>query len=441
MGNIEPTETNNNINDITGNAVDCVVTSETNKANNVESNTDYVSRIQESDKIHTEISTDSSEDAMNKNTSNANNIEPIMKPHPNGIPKPKPTRVWFQDKIRFYSSLHAHGKRGKRVEYDNSEVAVVLAMTTRFVLDLEDYRYKYKTTFVSIVNSHIKEFSLIETDMMDKRLRSMCNATRTKYRNKGRQKSGAIKKQQCLLSITKITIFKSEVLNASEVNFQDFICDPLPASPAVGVSGDPKCRFQDPVAFTPWTRKRNYNHSKRIALALHMTNRFIMDMHACHIDTGNSYTSILNPHIKSFDLIETRRLESQLKSLCVGPKLSLSLKGKRKRAKDPLVMRKMWVLKSEIRNFSGLKFGNMGYSPDSAPVPNRKSDEAKSELSDIVQPIVCVQISSNTSPQRTFDEILSSPFTKEDSSVHPDTSSSPQGTQDSGMNVNSLKQG
>ncbi len=431
MENIEPIENDSNLNDSVA----------TNEECNVESNTDYM--IHESDNIHAEMTTESSENPTikEKPASNAIDIEPMMKSHPNGLPKPKSTRAWFQDKIRFYSSLHAHGKRGKKGTYDNSEVAVVLAMTTRFVLDLEDYRYKYKTTFVSIVNSHIKGFSLMETDAVDKRLRSMCNATRLKYRNKGRLKSGAIKKQQCLLSTTKITIFKSEVLNVSEVNFQDFISDPLPAPPAVGVSGDPKCRFQDPVAFTPWTRKRNYNHSKRIALALHMTNRFIMDMHACRVDTGNSYTSILNPHIKAFDLIETRRLESQLKSLCVGPKLSFSLKGKRKRAKDPLVMRKMWVLKSEIRNFSGLNFGNMNCSLDSAPVPNTNSDERKPELSDIGQPIRCVRNSSDTAPQEMFDEILSSPLIEEGSPVHPGTITNPLGIQDTGMKEERVKQG
>ncbi len=390
------------------------------------------------------------------------NIEPKMKPHQNGHVKRKPVRVWFQDEIRFYSCLYGF-KAARKANCDISDIAVVLAMTTRFVLHLEDYRYKYKTTFVSIVNSHIKEFSLMETDAVDKRLQSMCTTTRSKHRLKLKQ--GTMKHRQNLSAITQFTVFKSEVVNVEDVNFEAFISDPIPVAeesitPAdYDMLWDSHVRFQDPVAFTPLFHKNGNNRyhvkNSEVALALNMTNRFLLDLHNSHSETGSSYVSILNPHIKAFDLVESdRQLEVRLRNLCervevTNKKRRKPRSGKRIRIKHPLALRQIHVLRSEIRNFSGIKFGNfssdppinMEYSSDAdpiLPVPYRQLQACKPELLPDINEPTGIGHSSDTILWGNIGEIKSEQCTF-DSAPGPNISSN--GMLNFEMNGENVKKG
>ncbi len=402
---------------------------------NIDGNTDDHSAATNSYSMEAKIQDQMTENCENPeseepSSSCAINIEPKMKSYQNDCIKPKPVRVWFQDDIKFYSRLHGF-KAAKKADCDISDIAVVLAMTTRFVLDLEDYRYKYKTTFVSIVNSHIKGFSLMETDAVDKRLQSMCTTTRSKHRLKLKQ--GTMKHRQNISAITQFTVFKSEVVNVANVNFEDFISDPIPvADTDTQADGDmywdSHIRFQDPVAFTPLFHKNGNNRyhvkNSEVALALNMTNRFLLDLHNSHSETRRSYISILNPHIKAFDLIESdRQLEVRLRNLCerveeTYKKRRKPRSGKRIRIKHPLALRQIRVLRSEIRNFSGIKFGNfsshppanMEYSSDAdpiLPIPYSQFEENKPESFPNINELAGIVHSSDTILQGNIGEIKS----------------------------------
>ncbi len=83
-----------------------------------------------------------------------------------------------------------------------------------------------------------------------------------------------------------------------------------------------RAKFRDRVKFSSdmnpkISHRQDYSESNQ-ALILNLTNSFLLDLHECHLETGYSYTSILDAQINTVSLFQTNRLENILKSLFSG---------------------------------------------------------------------------------------------------------------------------
>ncbi len=144
--------------------------------------------------------------------------------------KSGPLHIRFQDEITYTSSMR--NKTGN-FKYD-SKLAVVLNMTGRFLLDVKDCNMETGDSYVSILNSHIDVFDLIECDRLEGRLHSLCAKVKVKHREL-QIKGSKVQREKHLINVKQVSVMRSEIENVADVNFDSFIT-PEPSVNSQGLS-------------------------------------------------------------------------------------------------------------------------------------------------------------------------------------------------------------
>ncbi len=132
--------------------------------------------------------------------------------------KSGPLHIRFQDEITFTSYMR--NKTGN-FKYD-SKLAVVLNMTGRFLLDLRDSNMETGDSYVSILNSHIDVFDLIECDRLEGRLSSLCAKVKVKHREL-QIKGSKTQREKHLINVKQVSVMRSEIENIADVDFDSFL--------------------------------------------------------------------------------------------------------------------------------------------------------------------------------------------------------------------------
>ncbi len=108
----------------------------------------------------------------------------------------------------------------------------------------------------------------------------MCFKVKTKHRNLQRS-GGPAKREQYLLAETQVSIQKSEILNVSEVNFEDFLTpDPEPMLNSEQPCDVGSVPFQDEIKFIPFlperklTQRADYDQES-VTVVLKLTYRYV----------------------------------------------------------------------------------------------------------------------------------------------------------------------
>ena len=94
----------------------------------------------------------------------------------------------------------------------------------RFILDLYDCHTTAGTSYVSILNSQIKVFDLLQSERLEARLRNVCQTVKSKRRNL--RNMSMAKREKFPHEVKQVSVLKSEILNVEQVRFESFTTEP-----------------------------------------------------------------------------------------------------------------------------------------------------------------------------------------------------------------------
>ncbi len=122
--------------------------------------------------------------------------------------------IKFRDKIKLGSEQHP--RISSRSQYDAEKEAVVLHIPKRFFLDLRECHENTGFSYTSIVNAHVNIITIHQTERLEEHLRKTCSGIRSAYREL-QQKAGQERRDAFLTQERKISLKRSEVLNANDL--------------------------------------------------------------------------------------------------------------------------------------------------------------------------------------------------------------------------------
>ena len=122
--------------------------------------------------------------------------------------------VKFRDKVKLTSEQDP--RIFNRADYDEDRVSVILNIPRRFFIDLQQCHDNTGFSYTSLLNAHVNIITICQTERLEERLRRKCSDVKSELRRK-HNKAGTAKREKYLLQEIKTSLYRSEVLNASEL--------------------------------------------------------------------------------------------------------------------------------------------------------------------------------------------------------------------------------